>query len=171
MKVRRCPRCEGVTLIELAIVLAVVSIVAAIAIPSYITMLPHIDLKNAASDIGGVLLESRVRSIREVKDYTITFNLAGNTYSVTPEGGAPGPDYIPSKRVELYSDGSDPSVPPFSGNNVVFRPNGTAVTAGYEAVYLRNRPQTAERYRVKILGTTGKVNVERWTGGSWISAF
>ena len=54
---------------------------------------------------------------------------------------------------------------------MIFRPDGTADTAGFEAVYLRNTPATSERYRVKVLGTTGKIGVERWTGGVWERAF
>ena len=163
---------RGLTLVEVAIVLAIVALASAIAIPSYVRMLPHIELKNAASEVAGVMVESRMKAIREVKDYTVAFNLATDTYSVRPEGGsAAGPGANHWKRVEIYADGSDPSVKSFVGSDVVFRPNGTAVTAGYEAVYFRNRSPTGERYRVKVLGTTGKINVEHSAGGSWNSAF
>ena len=163
---------DGVTLIELAIVLAIVAVVAVIAIPAYISMLPHMDLKNAAGEVGGEILQARMRSISEGKDYTVSFDHVNDTYTVTPEGGtAVGPGNFPWKRVDIYDDGSDPLVSSFSGDDVTFRPNGTAATAGYEAVYFKNNPVTNERYRVKVLGVTGKVKVERWMGGSWQNAF
>jgi prepilin-type N-terminal cleavage/methylation domain-containing protein len=163
---------RGVTLMELVTVLAMIGIAAAIAIPFYLKMQPHVELKNAAGDIASDMMTSRMRAISEDKDFTIQIDLAGDTYVVIPEGGGASDEKGRQwKAVDLYSDGSDAQVPPLSGGNVDFRPNGTASVSGYEAVYLRNDPPRAERYRVRILGATGKVSVEKWKGGSWATAY
>jgi prepilin-type N-terminal cleavage/methylation domain-containing protein len=179
---------QGITLVEITIVLAVLAVMAAIAIPSYVNMLPRIELKRAATELSNVFMDSRMRSVKEVRNYTVTFDLAAEAYTVKwPEPDSTlcdTPPYFPgwagnecrnrlslSRRIDVYADTSDPGVASFSGSDVVFRPDGTAATAGYEAVYFRNQPPSGERYRVKVLGVTGKISVEKWKGGSWASAF
>lgn len=163
---------RGVTLMEIVTVLAVVGIAAAIAVPSYLKMRPHIELKNAAGDIAGDMMRSRMRAASESRKYTVQVDLGSDTYIVVPEGGgASDTKGRLWKGVDLYSDGSDAQVPSLSGDTVDFRPNGTASVSGYEAVYLRNNPPRTERYRVRILGATGKVSVEKWAGGSWANAY
>jgi prepilin-type N-terminal cleavage/methylation domain-containing protein len=176
---------EGVTLVELSVVLGVIAIIAVIAIPSLVSMLPHIALKNAAADVSMLFVPSKMRSIAEMKYFRVTFDLVDDSRqlergSVVFDAGS-GTNIIQwsveeaaervSRRVDIHADVSDPVVPPLSGDTVIFRPDGTADTAGFEAVYLRNTPVTGERYRVKVLGTTGKIGVERWTGGTWGKAF
>lgn len=176
---------EGITLVEISVVLGVIAVIAVIAIPSYVGMLPHIALKNDASELSFLLVQSKIRAIAEMKYFRVAFDLANDTRqlergSVVFDAGS-GTNIIQwsveetaervSRRVDIHADTSDPAVPPFSGDTVIFRPNGTADTAGFEAVYLRNAPDTGERYRVKVLGATGKIGVERWTGGTWAKAF
>jgi prepilin-type N-terminal cleavage/methylation domain-containing protein len=185
MSPKQIRRKDGMTLVELAVVLGVVAIIAVIAIPSYLSILPHMALRDGASAISLLLMQSRMRSIGEMKYFRVTFDLSNDTRQL--EGGSvvfdagSGTNIIQwsveeaaariSRRVDIHADASDPLVPPFSGDTVIFRPNGTADTAGYEAVYLRNTPATNERYRVKVLGATGKIGVERWAGGTWAKAF
>lgn len=188
MKSRWIAGQQGITLVEITIVLAVLAVMAAIAIPSYVNMLPRIELKRAATELSNAFMDSRMRSVKEVRNYTVSFDLTAETYTVMwPEPDSSlcdTPPYFPgwagdecrnvitlSKRIDVYADTSDPGVASFSGNDVIFRPNGTASTAGYEAVYFRNQPPSGERYRVKVLGVTGKISVEKWKGGAWASAF
>lgn len=162
---------RGLTLVEIGIVTAIVGIAAAIAIPTYVRLIPHIDLKNAAAQVADTMISSRMKSVSEGRDYQVTLDLAGDSVIVTPEGGGGVTARQLPQRVDLYADTSDAGVPPFSGNTVTFRPNGTADTINYEAAYLRNDPSTGERYRVRVLGITGKVSVQRWKGGGWESAY
>jgi len=188
LKNKRLAGEQGITLVEITIVLAVLAVMAAIAIPSYVNMLPRIELKRAATELSNAFMDSRMRSVKEVRDYAVSFDLTAETYTVmwpeTDSSLCDTPPYFPgwagnecrnlialSKKIDVYADTSDPGVASFSGNDVVFRPNGTASTAGYEAVYFRNLPPSGERYRVKVLGVTGKISVEKWKGGAWASAF
>ena len=161
----------GLTLVEVAIVLAILSIMAMLAIPQMLKMQPRIELRNAASELSEVMMMSRTRAITERRRYTVTIDLAADTYAITPEGAASLPPIgEPWKGVDIYNDASDPAVQPFVGDAVVFYENGSADPVGYEAVYLRNAG-TDERYRVKVLGPTGKMAMERWFESNWTSVY
>ena len=175
---------RGFTLVEVAVVVGITAVIAMLAVPTFFKMVPHMSLRNESSEISSLLMRSRMRSIGEVLYYRMFFALAGDSYRIDRGEVVTDPGtgnqvilwYVDhpaakvSKRVDLFADTSDALVQPFSGDTVIFRPDGTADTAGFEAVYLRNHPSTEERYRVKVLGTTGKINVERWAGGSWEKA-
>ena len=113
------------------------------------------------------MLSARMRSVVDRRDYTVSVDYATDTCS------APSPVGTTKKMgsVDLYLDNTDPDCPSLSDSNVVFRPNGTADAAGFEAVYLKSRSaRVPVRYRVKVLGATGKVSVEKWAGGEWYGA-
>jgi hypothetical protein len=130
-------------------------------------------LRSAAGEVTEAMLSARTRSIVERRNYTVRVDYATDTYLVTPAGGGAQQRLgAPWTTVDLYYDDSDPECPPLTGETVVFRPNGTADAAGFEGVYLRSSgDRVAVRYRVKVLGATGKVGLERWSGGTWTAAF
>jgi len=189
---------SGFTLLELMVALAIVGVVTGIAIPYYYNMLPHIRMKNAAGEISTELMKARMRSIAKRTNYTCTFNLYTNIYTITftqPQGLLSGPGmpvagvtYSQTEgrtwngKINLYSDTSDPTVLPLIGNKVVFRSDGTAAdgtgvaitgSAGSqgEAVYIEYNPDTGERYRVRIVGITGNISMERWSGATWVNGY
>jgi prepilin-type N-terminal cleavage/methylation domain-containing protein len=161
---RRVGQC-GFTLLELVIALAVLGVLIAIARPSLQRWKETIDLRSAASRLGELMLTARMRSVVDRRTYTVSVDYASGTCATSPSLGmfrAPG-------SVDVYYDDTDPDCPSLSGQNVDFRANGAADAAGFEAVYLRSKSaRVAVRYRVKVLGATGKVSLERWLGGSWV---
>lgn len=143
-------------------------LVAALAFPSFQGWKEKIDLRGAAVKAADIMLSARMKSVVERRDYTVNVDYAADAWSVTPPLESVGG----GGTVDLYSDTSDPDCPPLSSRDVVFRPNGTADAAGFEAVYLKSRSARVKvRYRVKVLGATGKVSVERWSGGAWEAVF
>jgi Tfp pilus assembly protein FimT len=159
---------RGVTLVEISVVLGTLGLLLAIGVPSLQVWRDGIALRNAANGVSESMLGARMKSIVERRDYTVTVDYAADTCGVSPGPG-------PVKRwssADIYADNSDPDCLSLSDQTVVFRPNSTADAAGFEAVYVKSKnTKVGVRYRIKVLGGTGKVSTERWIGGTWIGAF
>lgn len=157
----------GFTLIELAVALAVLGMTIVLGWPFLQGWKETIDLKSAASGVSDIMLSARMKAIVDRNNYTVSVDYATDGCSSTPPVGTARK----MGTTDLYLDTTDPDCPPLSSRNVVFRPNGTADAAGFEAVYLKSRSARVRvRYRVKVLGATGKVSVEKWAGGEWYGA-
>ena len=169
MALRRIRRVQGgFTLVELVVALAVLGVTLALSVPSLKDWKRAVDLRSKASKVEGLMLSARMRSVVERRDYSVSVDYATDACSVTPPVGTA----LLGGSVDFYLDNTDPDCPSLSSHNVVFRPNGTADAAGFEAIYLKSRSATVvARYRVKVLGATGKVSVEKWAGGAWSGAW
>jgi len=64
---------KGFTLIEVIVVMVVVGIMAAIAIPGYLNWLPNYRLKGASSDLFSYMQKAKLEAVRGKTDICITF--------------------------------------------------------------------------------------------------
>lgn len=153
---------RGVTLAELAMVLAIVGVLMALAAPSFIKHLPGIRLKGDARDVASVLRLARMRAVAERARYGVYFD----------DGEIP-PQFVLFQDVdedEAFDEAEDEIA--FSQelylktrydqvnvtNNVaVFRANG-ASNGGWISLVLA---QGSDTLVVNILPSTGRVKVIR----------
>jgi prepilin-type N-terminal cleavage/methylation domain-containing protein len=159
---------SGFTLVELAVALAVLGSIMVLGWPFLQGWKEAIDLRSTAAGVSDTMLSARMKAVVDRRNYTVSVDYATDAFSVAPPVGT-------AKKmgsVDIYLDDTDPDCPPLSSKNVVFRPNGTADAAGFEGVYLKSKSaRVPVRYRVKVLGATGKVSVEKWAGGEWYGAY
>ena len=140
----------GFSLIELMIVIALISIVSAIAVPTWQKYTANTNLKTAAREVMADLSNAKQRAVEENLDvYRLTFNVAGNSYAMsrTTDPGVA----LWTKPLTSFGSGIVIDSVHFSGSTVSFKKRGT-VSIGH--LILRNGPGSTATITVTITGRT-----------------
>lgn len=179
-------RPQGFTLVEVMIVVAVIGILSAVAIPTYLTWMPDMRLRATARDVFSTFQKTRIDAIKANRDMAIVFDPATNTYSICSDPGIGGVWATLNDNTVLqvnnfaqagygigYGNGGITGLNSvtgeamhadsvsFSNNVLVLNSRGTAKN-GY--IYLQN-----QNNRVYAIGATsrGAIRLRQWMGGSW----
>jgi len=81
---------SGFTLAETIMVVAVLAVLTAVAVPNYLSLLPDIRLKDAAGDIKSDIQLARQKAIRENGNIALLFDMGANRYTIFVDNGAGG---------------------------------------------------------------------------------
>jgi type IV fimbrial biogenesis protein FimT len=178
-------RSKGFTLVELMVVLCMIAILTAIAIPRFIDALPRYRLKAAARDLYSNMQKAKVKAIKEHKVWGISFDTTAGSYQICYEDG-PAPVWASLNDINCpetfslsgyksgvkYGSGSaafDATSTPsaitdpvsYTNDVVTFNPRGTCAD-GY--VYLTNDENDAYAVGTEA---TGVVKIKKWAGSQW----
>lgn len=184
----KCKCQKGFTLVETVIVVAIIGILTAIAIPNFILWLPDMRLKAAARDLHSNMQKARMQAVKTNLNSAIVFDSANNRYLLCSDQGADldwtttgdntvtatvdlssyksgityGHGDVPAGKSATKTPGPFPADGiSYSANVAILNPQGLG-TAGY--VYLNNEKGSA--YAVGTQ-TSGVIMLKRWTGGGW----
>ena len=152
LELKRRKREAGFTLIEMMVVIAVLAIVAAIAIPNFMTLLPGMRLNGAARQMMGELMAARMRAVKENRTISVNY-LSNYEYSIIDPDNTVTKDIRDNypKGVRFYH----------STNNVTFYSRGNASGA---TLYLETTGG-GQRNAV-VVNITGRTKITSETYGS-----
>jgi prepilin-type N-terminal cleavage/methylation domain-containing protein len=143
----------GVTLIELAVVLAIVGIMAVFLAPAIGEWLDNYRIRQTARDIVSQLQFAKMRAISRRLEYRVCFDLANDEYVLekndsgwTQEGGV---FHVPT-GVDIASATGSLGNPP----KVKFNPNGTCSSG-----HIKIDNEQGKQYKV-VVHYTGRIRIE-----------
>ncbi|HET9408347.1 MAG TPA: GspH/FimT family pseudopilin [Candidatus Sulfotelmatobacter sp.] len=182
-------RRDGFSLIELVIVVAIVLIVTAIAVPNFTTAYNNIRLRSAANDLAGLIQQARMRSQKTNTIITINYagqqafidlNNNGNLDQFEPvitfpgniaafQGAAPTPYVLVGDTGNVVYN--NPTVLGYStrGLPCVFAAGACPAPAGgYFVYYLQDQRANGQvGWAAVVVSRSGRSKSVVWTGNSW----
>ena len=153
---------NGFTLIELAVVMAIVGILSSIAVPAYNTWLPRYRLKHAAMDLRANMNSVKLEAIKNNSDWAIVFDPGNNAYHICSDDGAnnvwdgPSGDDTVEITMNLSEYGSGIRYTGVAGGPLVFSNRGLSNAV---VVNMTNGPGSAN-YRIQT-SLSGGVILDR----------
>ncbi len=173
---------SGFTLIELMIVIAIITIVSAIAAPNLIGFLAGARLKSAATELQSTMQMARLKAVKERSNVVVTFDADNNSqvddkYKAFVDDGAGG-----GTADNWIQDGSEETVRSvtmepdvnmyeviFSGQPLAVRFNSRGLPSGTGHVYFQINGRN--KYLGIVLSVTGRPRIVTSTTGqvnSWV---
>jgi prepilin-type N-terminal cleavage/methylation domain-containing protein len=154
---------RGFTLIEVLIVLSIIAVLVAVGMPFLSGFIENRNLNTAASDISGVIYQTKEKAMAEGNAYRISFSSFSNRYRIRQctNIGLPcaGYNIISSTNLGSYGHGIALS----AVSNIYFSPRGTVSgiavgTAKPDNITITNNRGSQTTIEVSL---TGRTNVTK----------
>jgi len=144
----------GFTLMEMLVVIAVLAVMAAIAIPSFMSLLPGMRLNGAARQVMTDLLDARMNAVKNNNEFKVFFGSpSANQYQILDDddddGNADTGEAITTRNIQTEY----PDVTLSATANPVFQPRGNASGT---TITLTNSSGS----KVVSVASTGRVKIQ-----------
>lgn len=130
----RCRGHQGFTLMEMMIVVVVIGVIAAMAVPSFLSYLPKLRVKTTAREIVSQLRLARSKSVAERRPYGVHFNVAQNVFTVFADTDNPAAVTFGLADSTIQVDTLEADVAlnscTYTNDCVIFNATGAASTSG-----------------------------------------
>jgi prepilin-type N-terminal cleavage/methylation domain-containing protein len=179
---------SGFSLVEVLIVVFIVLILAALAIPNMSTVIANIKLRGTATDLAGFVQQARITAVRKNATYTILFNLTGgNGAYLDLNGNGSYDSAAPAEPMIQFGASGAPTNLDASGGplgwtatsgNISFNSRGlpcdsTATPCGTNVNYIfyfkDTRAFGASCWAAVSITAASRAKVWWWNGSSWTS--
>lgn len=147
----------GFSLTELVIILAIIGLLSAVAVPNLAEMMPRFRLSNATQRIMTDLQFARMRAIATNKEYRLNFNPSVESYLIE-EGNQSSGSTWPGTTMDLERKFNDSNNLYYQKNidiasvnqNPVFSPKG--LSSATTTIHLQNDHQDKKTITLNIAG-------------------
>jgi Tfp pilus assembly protein FimT len=158
-------------MVELSITVAVLGVLAAVAIPSFMNLMPRFRLGTATQTLANELAMARMAAIAKSVDGEMVFDKDAESYTIAKTiGGAPYAGTTLASGLDLEGltyvvDGSSASA------TVQLNANGTTnVPLQKQAVAITLATADGAHKRRILVWATGRIHSQKWAGGStWVA--
>jgi prepilin-type N-terminal cleavage/methylation domain-containing protein len=161
---------NGFSMVEMSVTLAILAILTAIAVPSFVRLMPRMKLTNQTTTLANEIAGLRMQAIARSADFRIVFTPASESYTLEKLVGGAWDGYATSQTsgLDLVSvNGLEPDPP---GNILVlFGTGGASVPLGSKAEILLQTPSGDRAKRILVEATGRAVIEKRALDGTWVA--
>jgi prepilin-type N-terminal cleavage/methylation domain-containing protein len=153
---------RGFSLIEMLMVIAIIAIMCAVALPFFGGFIDNRNLKSAARGVAGDMFETRERAISEDRVYQITFDIPSSSYKIyqctqindqTCAAGFPNVAFA-SRSLSEFGSGLQLTSTTFAANTVQFQARGTINNGALGVITLINKRNSVATVKTTATGRT-----------------
>jgi prepilin-type N-terminal cleavage/methylation domain-containing protein len=143
-------RRDGFTLTEIIVAMAIISILAAIAIPNWSTLLPNYALKSAARQVQSELHKLKSRAVSENANFRLVFSTTSYSFEKYSSGS-----YTATGESRTLPDGI--TLAGTSDTTLGFTSRGTSIDSTDKTVKLCNIKSSGKNV---VLSDLGRIRID-----------